>query len=155
MPTEYKVGSLCTIDTCGEILYGRIEDVCFRLDELDSGIVLKCHFPNRMNHTLEPYKPILPKGLTIKKVIFNPPATIVLWSDGTKTVVKCQNEAFDREKGLAMAVAKKALGNRSNFNNEFKKWIDEDDEYDKGNCAKTYSMLDALDRISKLFGDKQ
>lgn len=25
----------------------------------------------------------------IKKVIFNDPATIVLWNDGTKTVVKC------------------------------------------------------------------
>lgn len=62
----------------------------------------------------------LPK---IKKVIFNPPATIVLWSDGSKTVVKCQNEAFDREKGLAMAVAKKALGNKGNYYNTFKKWL--------------------------------
>lgn len=26
----------------------------------------------------------------IKKVIFNPPATIVFWLDGTKTVVKCK-----------------------------------------------------------------
>ena len=27
---------------------------------------------------------------SIKKVIFNPPATVVYWSDGSKTVVKCQ-----------------------------------------------------------------
>lgn len=47
----------------------------------------------------------------IKEVIFHYPATIVYWTDGTKTVVKCQeNEtSFDREKGLAMAIAKKFL----------------------------------------------
>lgn len=46
-----------------------------------------------------------------KKVIFNSPATIVYWSDGSKTVVKCKkDEIFDREKGLAMAISKKVLG---------------------------------------------
>ena len=61
---------------------------------------------------------------TIKKVIFNEPATIVLWQDGTKTVVKCQDgDTYDREKGLALCIAKKALGNKGNFNNEFKKWL--------------------------------
>ena len=29
--------------------------------------------------------------LKIERVIFNAPATIVFWNDGTKTVVKCQN----------------------------------------------------------------
>lgn len=60
----------------------------------------------------------------IVDVIFNEPATIVFWADGTKTVVKAQDEAFDPEKGLAMAISKKALGNQGNFNNEFKKWIE-------------------------------
>lgn len=46
----------------------------------------------------------------IKKVIFNNPATIILWNDGTKTVSKCHNEEFDKEKGFAMAVAKKIVG---------------------------------------------
>lgn len=59
----------------------------------------------------------------IKKVIFNPPATIVLWNDGTKTVVKCTDEEFDPEKGLAMAISKKLLGNKGNYYNEFKKWL--------------------------------
>ena len=63
----------------------------------------------------------LPK---IKKVIFNDPATIVLWLDGTKTVVKCQEgDEYSKEKGLALCFAKRALGNKSNFNNEFKRWI--------------------------------
>lgn len=62
----------------------------------------------------------------IKKVIFNDPATIVLWNDGTKTVVKCQEgDTYDKEKGLALCIAKKALGNKSNFNNEFKRWLEE------------------------------
>jgi hypothetical protein len=62
---------------------------------------------------------------SIKDVIFNDPATIVFWADGTKTVVKCQNDdVFDPEVGLAMAIAKKALGNKGNYCNTIKKWID-------------------------------
>lgn len=45
--------------------------------------------------------------LDIKRVIFNPPATIVFWTDGTKTVVKAHDEPFDQEKGIAMALVKK------------------------------------------------
>lgn len=61
--------------------------------------------------------------LSIKKVIFNEPATIVLWKDGTKTVVKCgESETFDKEKGLAMAIVKKALGNKGNYFNVIKKY---------------------------------
>lgn len=62
----------------------------------------------------------------IEKVIFNNPATIVFWSDGEKTVVKCScDEAFDEEKGLAMAISKRVLGNKGNYYNEFKKWLPE------------------------------
>lgn len=62
---------------------------------------------------------------SIKKVIFNDPATIVIWDDGTKTVVKCDCELYDPEKGLAMAIAKKALGNKGNYYETFKKWVPE------------------------------
>lgn len=64
----------------------------------------------------------------IEKVIFNNPATIVLWKDGTKTVVKTQGEKFDPEKGLAMAISKKALGNQGNYYEIFKKWVREEEE---------------------------
>lgn len=67
----------------------------------------------------------------IKDVIFNNPATIVYWVDGTKTVVKAHNENFDPEKGLAMAICKRFLGSNksgSNFNNIFKKWLPEQKE---------------------------
>ena len=50
------------------------------------------------------------------RVIFNDPATIVYWNDGTKTVVKCSdNEEFSEEFGLAMSFVKKMCPNRSKF----------------------------------------
>lgn len=64
-------------------------------------------------------------GFGIEKVIFNDPATIVLWNDGTKTVVKAEDEEFDEEKGLAMAISKKVLGNKGNYYDMFKKWLPE------------------------------
>lgn len=71
------------------------------------------------------------KRTKIKNVIFNDPATIVFWSDGTKTVVKCgENDIYDPEKGLAMAIAKKYLGtnkSHSNYMDEFKKWLPKDE----------------------------
>ena len=66
--------------------------------------------------------------MMIKKVIFSNPATIVFWSDGSKTVVKSYLDDYDPEKGLAMAIAKKALGNEGNYYNVFKKWLPKDDE---------------------------
>lgn len=65
------------------------------------------------------------RKLTIKNVIFNDPATIVFWNDGTKTVVKTQNgDAFDPEKGLAMAICKKMIGdNTGKYYEIFKKWL--------------------------------
>lgn len=58
---------------------------------------------------------------SIRSVIFNEPATIVFWEDDTKTVVKCnQNEEYDPEKGLAMAIAKKYLGNQGNYYDVFR-----------------------------------
>ena len=60
----------------------------------------------------------------IKKVIFNDPATIVFWFDGTKTVVKCKKgDFYDKEKGLAMAIAKRAFGNTGRYYEAFKKFI--------------------------------
>lgn len=72
----------------------------------------------------------------IEKVIFNEPATIVLWADGDKTVVKCQDgDTYSKETGLAMCIAKKALGNKGNFNDVFKEWIPGYGEKVKINCC--------------------
>ena len=50
----------------------------------------------------------------VKKVIFNNPATIVFWEDGSKTVVKCSEEFedYDKEKGLAFCFLKKLYGDK-------------------------------------------
>ncbi len=62
---------------------------------------------------------------SIKNVIFNPPATIVFWTDGSKTVVKCNaKDEFDPEKGLAMAIAKRCANNSDDFYKEIKKWVE-------------------------------
>lgn len=68
--------------------------------------------------------PSLNNSTAIKEVIFHDPATIVYWEDGTKTVVKCQGEEFDKEKGLLAAIAKKVYGNKGNFNNIIKKYCE-------------------------------
>jgi hypothetical protein len=87
----------------------------------------------------------------IKTVHFNYPATVVIWEDGTKTVVKCQQDDFySPETGLALCIAKKALGNKSNFNNEFKKWLPNDHVE---MVDKTYSSI--KDLVTDLFGKPQ
>jgi hypothetical protein len=63
----------------------------------------------------------------IKNVHFSGPVTAVIWEDKTKTIVRCKDgEVPDYEKGLAMAIAKKALGTNksgSNYYDIFKKWL--------------------------------
>lgn len=64
----------------------------------------------------------------IKKVIFNDPATIIFWEDGSKTVVKCQpNDKYDKMTGFAMACAKYMFGNEGNYYEVFKKWVGEEE----------------------------
>ena len=97
---------------------------------------------------------------SIKKVIFNYAATIVLWSDGTKTVVKCQDgDIYDPEKGLAMAISKKALGNKGNYCNEFKKWLPEDEEEEEKTVElrlDTSEICKSLEGLaSRIFSNKE
>lgn len=62
--------------------------------------------------------------MLVKNVIFNPPYTIVFWTDKTKTMVKCgENEQYDPEKGLAMAMAKRLFSNHGFYYDVFKKWL--------------------------------
>ena len=52
--------------------------------------------------------------LTINKVIYNPPATIILWNDGTKTMSKCDKEdTYDKATGFMLCVLKKKYGNKT------------------------------------------
>lgn len=85
---------------------------------------------------------------TIKDVKFNGPATIVFWSDDTKTVVKCEGEKFDKEKGLAMAIAKKFMGTnetKSNYYDIFDKYCSDPEE-------PVTSIADAVSNLASIFG---
>lgn len=75
----------------------------------------------------EERKNTMNKYFEIKNVIFNDPATIIFWKDGTKTVTKCgEKDIYDPEKGLAMCLAKRALGDKGNYYETFKKWLPEE-----------------------------
>ena len=101
---------------CDGKKYSFIDCIIGIPDYIPSIYEIKGYFDLRNGEDLE-------GKLSIKRVIFNNPATIVYWEDGSKTVVKAENELFDREKGLAMAIAKKALGNKGSYFNEFRLWI--------------------------------
>ena len=94
----------------------------------------------------------------IKNVIFNDPATIVFWEDGTKTVVKCQDgDEFDPEKGLTMAITKKAYGNKGSYCNKLKKWLPKEEPVDTNSSLgsifvpKDFTFTADIDKLSKSF----
>ena len=94
----------------------------------------------------------------IDKVIFNDPATIVKWKDGTKTVVKTQDgEEFDPMVGLAMCISKKAMGNQGNYFEVFKKYCEpwyaeHEDEVETFEISfDGHTLLEAVSKITKGF----
>lgn len=90
-------------------------------------------------------------AMEIKDVIFNDPATIVFWMDGTKTVVKCQEgDEFDPEKGLTMAIAKKVYGNKGSYCNVIKKWCEPYYERRANIQPWLDAIKDALNQLSKV-----
>ena len=57
----------------------------------------------------------LDNDCVITRVIFNKPATIVFWNDGTKTITKCsKDDTYSKEAGLAICCLKKAFGKKAN-----------------------------------------
>lgn len=86
----------------------------------------------------------------IKDVIFAPPATIVYWSDGSKTVVNCsKKDVFDPEKGLAMAIAKRCGGNKGGYYKEIQNWVEKSGKKYPGKPAAGKAVdLDVLKKYS-------
>ena len=99
-----------------------------------SGKSVRDMYPNmKINITVDSF---------IKDVIFNDPATIVFWVDGSKTVVKCQKgETFDPEKGLAIAISKKVLGNDYRYYETFAKHVG---RYNKRSKKKYIKAIDEV-----------
>lgn len=106
----------------------RDECVCSKQDHMSYGFQATDFYIDEFNASKEDTKMNTKKSVyyPIKKVIFNPPATIVFWENGSKTVVKAQGEAFDPEKGLAMAISRHYLCdicNLTRFDGVFKKYL--------------------------------
>lgn len=75
------------------------------------------------------------KSVSVNRIIFNDPATIVFWNDGTKTVVKCQKgQTFNPYFGLCAAMAKKLYGSNSMLNRIVDTYYKEEDPR-KDKCA--------------------
>lgn len=88
--------------------------------------------------------------VSIRKVIFNDPATIVLWSDGSKTVVKCGPEdTYDMEKGLAMAIVKKMAGNDNRFHKVFKQYTKKKKK-EPGSVSTISDMMAGLNQAAAI-----
>lgn len=50
----------------------------------------------------------------VKRIIYNDPATVIFWTDGTKTIVKrAKGEKFSKYTAFCAALAKKLYGNNS------------------------------------------
>ena len=141
------------------ILDKKVEEMRINIEETQNTLT-KIFLNSMYGIATAPYK-----CAKIKKVIFNNPATIVFWPDGEKTVVKCSNdEVFDEEKGLAMAISKRVLGNKGNYYNEFKKWLpkievscggkncDECDDFDCKNTPDDEDK-DVTIGVIKTYGD--
>lgn len=79
-----------------------------------------------------------PSPIKVKKVIYNNPATIVYFTDGSKTIVKaCDGDRFDEQTGLLMCIAKRFLGD------EFHKVLRENvKDYSKQKVKITFGETD-------------
>ena len=122
----------------GEILDIKVGRILYHPDDTSKICLIRGYVRRNLSYGLPHYNLLT----EITNVIFNDPATIVFWSDGTKTVVKAEGEPFDPEKGLAMAIAKKALGNKGNYYNEFKKWLPKKEEFKScSECKYKYTHI--------------
>ena len=53
---------------------------------------------------------------TPERIIFNGRTTVVFWSDGSKSMVRCDDvDNYDREMAVAMCLAHKMMGSKAKF----------------------------------------
>jgi len=65
----------------------------------------------------------------LTKVIYNNPATIAFWEDGSKTIAKCDSESiYSEDVGLLICILKKCLG-AQNAINIIKYWTKEQNTF--------------------------
>ena len=100
----------------------------------------------RALHNAKPSKTSKGKGIinSIEKVVFNPPATIIIFKDGRKFVSKARaGEQFDPEYGFSMALMKYFFESRGYFKRFLEQFIDENtqDKIEKYNDPSVYFTM--------------
>lgn len=124
--------TMITLDT-GRTFQFKSYDIYW--DKGHNCFINKPYYPGTLN-TAHAKEATAMNAAVIKNVIFAPPATIVYWSDGSKTVVKCsEKDVFDPEKGLAMAIAKRCGGNKGNYYKEIQNWVEKSGKKYPGKTA--------------------
>ena len=139
-------GTMITLDT-GHTFQFKSNDIYW--DKGHNCFINKPYYRGTLN-TAHAQEATAMNTAAIKNVIFAPPATIVYWSDGTKTVVKCsEKDIFDPEKGLAMAIAKRCGGNKGSYYKEIQNWVEKSGKKYPGKPAAGKAVdLDVLKKYS-------
>ena len=129
-------------------LSGHNEAYGIEIDRLTSEILRQCHLstelrkPNVVACIKEETTMNCDIRSNIKDVIFSDRVTVILWKDGTKTMVRAgKHEDYDPEKGFAMAVCKKMFGNEGNYYEVFKKYVPIDHYVADKKDTKTNAMI--------------
>lgn len=107
MNIKYMIQNMIQFNRCGG----------FTETELESTLKsLLVHYECEREEYVKYYKKLTPT-----KVIYNGPATIIFFEDGSKTIVKLQEgEQMDREKAVYAAICKHALSTNAHESN----WLD-------------------------------
>lgn len=145
---------------CGEPC--RVEVHAMTLDEFNNFIreqeekakntTKKCSAPcnacdkESMAETQQPKQVKTPKveHVYIENVLFNQPATIVFWSDGTKTVSLChEKDNYSKATGLTLCICKKLIGNQV-FHDIIEQW-----------CPGSYDNTEPEKPIVKVVANKE
>ena len=88
--------------------------------ETEYGCLPEIHLEGVLTEAMKPTK----RKAGIKDVIFNPPATVILWGDGSKTVVKCgEEDVYNPLTGFLLAYMKHGEGGGGAYNNLIRTFV--------------------------------
>lgn len=109
-----------------KVKYGAIGDWDIYVN-VDPEVAKLLEMKKVIKPTPKPKSPSV-RGKHIKRVIYNDPATIIIWDDDTKTIAKCEEgDVYDREKGFYICLLKRLLGNKTTrglINTHYDEWSD-------------------------------
>lgn len=121
---------------------------------VDPGQIVTGSINTATNYTAYVYTPSV-KLPEVKEVIFAPPATIVYWEDGSRTVVKCSDDDyFDEEVGFTLCFMKKILGNKGNYNTYIRKSIKNAKRYYHAEPLFETQIKTMVNAVKDAFKDK-